>query len=108
MATRALSAAFFVVPPKPKLSSSSSSSSNLKFAAGPPPRWGGCRGSLYSSYRVSIGNGCVKCEAAGESSNPRAVQVYQGVFGPWTVDPSDVREVLYTPIPNSWFALSLL
>ncbi|PSS12086.1 adenylate kinase [Actinidia chinensis var. chinensis] len=90
MATRALSAAFFVVPPKPKLSYSSS---NLKFAAGPPPGWGGWRGSLYSSYRVSIGNGCVKCKAAGESSNPRAVQVYQGVFGPWTVDPSDVREV---------------
>ncbi|XP_057493118.1 uncharacterized protein LOC130778608 isoform X1 [Actinidia eriantha] len=90
MATRALSAAFFVVPRKPKLSYSSS---NLKFAAGPPSGWGGCRGSLYSSYRVSIGNGCVKCKAAGESSNPRAVQVYQGVFGPWTVDPSDVREV---------------
>ncbi|KAG6788293.1 hypothetical protein POTOM_004355 [Populus tomentosa] len=33
-------------------------------------------------------NGRIKCEAVGDSSQP----VYNGVYGPWTVESSDVRE----------------
>jgi len=33
----------------------------------------------------------IKCEAVGDSSQP----VYNGVYGPWTVESSDVREVLF-------------
>ncbi|KAI5601406.1 hypothetical protein BDE02_01G090300 [Populus trichocarpa] len=32
----------------------------------------------------------IKCEAVGDSSQP----VYNGVYGPWTVESSDVREVV--------------
>ncbi|KAL9406496.1 hypothetical protein Peur_003468 [Populus x canadensis] len=32
----------------------------------------------------------IKCEAVGDSSQP----VYNGVYGPWTVESSDVREVI--------------
>uniref|UniRef100_A0A6M2F2N9 Uncharacterized protein n=1 Tax=Populus davidiana TaxID=266767 RepID=A0A6M2F2N9_9ROSI len=35
-------------------------------------------------------NGRIKCEAIGDSSQP----VYNGVYGPWTVESSDVREVI--------------
>lgn len=35
-------------------------------------------------------NGRIKCEAVGDSSQP----VYNGVYGPWTVESSDVREVI--------------
>lgn len=31
----------------------------------------------------------IRCKALGDSSQT----VYQGVYGPWTVDPSDVKEV---------------
>jgi hypothetical protein len=33
----------------------------------------------------------IKCEAVGDSSQT----VYNGVYGPWTVESSDVREVLF-------------
>ncbi|XVF48971.1 hypothetical protein PTKIN_Ptkin03bG0231200 [Pterospermum kingtungense] len=42
-------------------------------------------------------NGKIKCKAASESSQPQGSidgTVYQGAFGPWTVDPEDVREVV--------------
>ncbi|KAJ6701765.1 F3H9.20 PROTEIN [Salix koriyanagi] len=35
-------------------------------------------------------NGRIKCGAVGDSSQP----VYNGVYGPWTVESSDVREVI--------------
>ncbi|CAK7335595.1 unnamed protein product [Dovyalis caffra] len=35
-------------------------------------------------------NGWMKCKAVGDSSQP----VYNGVYGPWTVESSDVREVI--------------
>ncbi|KAJ8759387.1 hypothetical protein K2173_006907 [Erythroxylum novogranatense] len=38
--------------------------------------------------------GWVQCEAVGESSQSQAPAVYKGVYGPWTVEDSDVREVL--------------
>ncbi|XP_023004744.1 uncharacterized protein LOC111497955 [Cucurbita maxima] len=34
----------------------------------------------------------LKCKAAGQSSPTSTV--YRGIYGPWTVDPSDVREVI--------------
>ncbi|KAJ0969267.1 hypothetical protein J5N97_022144 [Dioscorea zingiberensis] len=45
----------------------------------------------------SLGHGSrsVKCEALGEGSQQSFDRtVYQGFYGPWTVDPSDVREVV--------------
>lgn len=36
--------------------------------------------------------GLLRCQALGESSVDGVV--YQGTYGPWTVDSSDVREVL--------------
>lgn len=41
----------------------------------------------------------LKCKAAGQTSP--SPTVYQGIYGPWTVDSSDVREV-------SLLSLSLL
>ncbi|GAV72087.1 DUF2301 domain-containing protein [Cephalotus follicularis] len=42
-----------------------------------------------SLLKVCVKNGSIKCKALGDSST-----VYQGVYGPWTVDSSDVREVI--------------
>ncbi|XP_059656524.1 uncharacterized protein LOC132303324 [Cornus florida] len=42
--------------------------------------------------RFSISSRSIKCQALGESSLDRTV--YQGVYGPWTVEPTDVREVI--------------
>lgn len=37
----------------------------------------------------------IRCQAVGETpTTPQKSQLYQGVYGPWTVEPSDVREVL--------------
>ncbi|KAL6984026.1 hypothetical protein U1Q18_017401 [Sarracenia purpurea var. burkii] len=94
MATQALSAAAFFVPPNPKLFSSSkpkslSPSPNL---GSPTPISGGFLLNSSVSFPGNlIGKRCIKCQAAGESSESC---VYQGVYGPWTVDPSDVREVI--------------
>ncbi|KAA8529979.1 hypothetical protein F0562_034417 [Nyssa sinensis] len=53
------------------------------------------RVSFLSSSRVSIANGSIKCQAVGDSSQSSIdPTVYRGVYGPWTVDPSDVREVI--------------
>jgi len=41
-----------------------------------------------SSPRIRIGS--VRCKAAGENQQ----QVYNGVYGPWTVEAEDVKEVL--------------
>ncbi|KAJ7954547.1 Integral membrane protein [Quillaja saponaria] len=47
--------------------------------------------------RISFRVGSVKCKALGESSQSQSSvdrTVYQGIYGPWTVDSSDVREVI--------------
>ncbi|KAK8648122.1 hypothetical protein V6N13_128884 [Hibiscus sabdariffa] len=52
---------------------------------------------LFSSSfsEVGVRNGKMKCNAVSESSQGSIDRtVYQGAFGPWTVDPEDVREVL--------------
>ncbi|OMO55424.1 hypothetical protein COLO4_36001 [Corchorus olitorius] len=47
-----------------------------------------------SLFKVGLRNGKLKCKAVSESSRgPIEPTVYQGVYGPWTVDPEDV--VLY-------------
>lgn len=45
---------------------------------------------------LSIAKRKVTCQAVGESSPPPSdsTVVYQGIYGPWTVEDSDVREVL--------------
>lgn len=48
--------------------------------------------SSSSISRISGRTGSIKCQALGESSVDGVV--YQGTYGPWTVDSSDVREVL--------------
>lgn len=48
----------------------------------------------------------IRCQAVGESNTTsQESQLYQGVYGPWTVEPSDVREVLLffpPPLPPSF------
>jgi hypothetical protein len=73
-----------------------------------PPKLSGCDycrtsyPSLLSSTslaaaKVTVRIGSVKCKALGESSQSSSDRtVYQGIYSPWTVDPSDVREV-HTP-----------
>lgn len=54
--------------------------------------------SSYSSsslFKVGVRNGKITCKAVSESSQGSIDRtVYQGAFGPWTVDPEDVREVM--------------
>ncbi|XWS54095.1 hypothetical protein CRYUN_Cryun10bG0059200 [Craigia yunnanensis] len=51
--------------------------------------------SSSSLFEVGVRNGKIKCKAVSESSQGSIDRtVYQGVFGPWTVDPEDVREVV--------------
>lgn len=67
-----------------------------------PPKLSGCdysrtsypsllSSSSVAAAKVTVRTGSVKCKALGESSSDRTV--YQGIYSPWTVDPSDVREV---------------
>ncbi|MBA0733405.1 hypothetical protein Gogos_017428 [Gossypium gossypioides] len=52
---------------------------------------------LFSSSSSSLGfrNRKIKCNAVSESSQGSIDRtVYQGAFGPWTIDPEDVREVM--------------
>ncbi|KAG8502131.1 hypothetical protein CXB51_000248 [Gossypium anomalum] len=52
---------------------------------------------LFSPSSSSLGfrNRKIKCNAVSESSQGSIDRtVYQGAFGPWTIDPEDVREVL--------------
>ncbi|GMJ09899.1 hypothetical protein like AT1G28140 [Hibiscus trionum] len=52
---------------------------------------------LFSSslFKAGVRNGKIKCNAVSESSRGSVDRtVYQGAFGPWTIDPEDVREVL--------------
>ncbi|KAE8023788.1 hypothetical protein FH972_009450 [Carpinus fangiana] len=68
-----------------------------------PPKLSGCdysrtsypsllSSSSVAAAKVTVRIGSVKCKALGESSSDRTV--YQGIYSPWTVDPSDVREVI--------------
>ncbi|XWS39407.1 hypothetical protein CRYUN_Cryun18bG0051800 [Craigia yunnanensis] len=51
--------------------------------------------SSSSFFEVGVRNGKIKCNAVSESSQGSIDRtVYQGAFGPWTVDPEDVREVM--------------
>ncbi|XXG54945.1 hypothetical protein AAC387_Pa03g2707 [Persea americana] len=54
--------------------------------------------SKLASSRSSLRIGSVVCRALGEGSQQQPFDddrtVYQGVYGPWSVDPSDVREVI--------------
>lgn len=44
--------------------------------------------------KATVRIGSVKCKALGESSQSSLDRtVYQGIYGPWSVDNSDVREV---------------
>ncbi|KAH1120473.1 hypothetical protein J1N35_003633 [Gossypium stocksii] len=48
-----------------------------------------------SSSSLGFRNRKIKCNAVSESSQGSIDRtVYQGAFGPWTIDPEDVREVL--------------
>ncbi|KAK7844743.1 uncharacterized protein LOC111985038 [Quercus suber] len=46
--------------------------------------------STVTVAKLRLRNGSIKCKALGESSQT----FYQGIYGPWTVDSSDVREVV--------------
>ncbi|OMO64561.1 hypothetical protein CCACVL1_21671 [Corchorus capsularis] len=48
-----------------------------------------------SLFKVGLRNGKLKCKAVGESSQGSIEPtVYEGVYGPWTVDSEDIREVV--------------
>ncbi|KAK1572416.1 hypothetical protein Q3G72_032411 [Acer saccharum] len=80
MASRVLCTAFLSPPKLSNPTSPSSSSSSSPFSL---------------SLKVSVGNGRLKCKALGESSQGSFdPTVYQGVYGPWTVDSTDVKEVI--------------
>ncbi|XP_071928874.1 uncharacterized protein [Coffea arabica] len=54
---------------------------------------------LHNNPRTSIPQSktiTTKCQAVGESSSQPSEEavVYQGVYGPWTIQPSDVQEVI--------------
>ncbi|XP_021680491.2 uncharacterized protein LOC110664914 [Hevea brasiliensis] len=51
--------------------------------------------SSISAASFKLRNGSIKCKAVGDSSKP-SIQptVYKGAYGSWTVEPSDVREVI--------------
>lgn len=63
-----------------------SSPNSLLLAPPPPPP---AINRRRSCFRPSLS---VKCQAVGEQ--PDSAAVYQGVYGPWKVDSSDVQEVL--------------
>lgn len=46
--------------------------------------------------KLTLRNGSLKCKAIGDQSPQTSLDrtVYQGIYGPWTVDSSDVREVI--------------
>ncbi|XP_021620395.1 uncharacterized protein LOC110620813 isoform X2 [Manihot esculenta] len=51
--------------------------------------------SRISVPSFKLGNGWIKCKAVGDSPKPSfQPTVYKGVYGSWTVEPSDVREVI--------------
>ena len=79
MALRLLSATFVTVP-KLQISKKRDGFSEARVSSS----------SSISSISRKIGS--IKCQALGESSVDGVV--YQGIYGPWTVDSSDVREVL--------------
>ncbi|KAB1202447.1 hypothetical protein CJ030_MR8G019519 [Morella rubra] len=51
--------------------------------------------SSIAAAKATVRIGSVKCKALGESSQSSLDRtVYQGIYGPWSVDNSDVREVV--------------
>ncbi|KAK1310000.1 hypothetical protein QJS10_CPA08g00402 [Acorus calamus] len=59
------------------------------------------KSALHSCHDFSVvsrvSRGAVKCQALGEGSQQTQTidrTVYQGIYGPWSVEPSDVREVI--------------
>ncbi|PON91783.1 integral membrane family protein [Trema orientale] len=52
-------------------------------------------GSLRLSLRLRLRSPTIfKCKALRDGSTTSLDPVYQGVYGPWTVEPADVREVI--------------
>ncbi|KAE8669618.1 cell division topological specificity factor-like protein [Hibiscus syriacus] len=88
MSSRVLSATSFTplrptTPNKSKLKPTMNSAKPFLFS------------SSSSSLEFGVRNGRVNCNAVRESSQGSIDRtVYQGSFGPWTIEPEDVREVL--------------
>ncbi|WJZ81812.1 hypothetical protein VitviT2T_001631 [Vitis vinifera] len=79
MALRLLSATFVTVP-KLQISKKRDGFTEARVSSSP------------SISSISRKTGSIKCQALGESSVDGVVN--QGIYGPWTVDSSDVREVI--------------
>ncbi|XP_074561639.1 uncharacterized protein LOC141817928 [Curcuma longa] len=74
-------------PPLASSSSAASSSSSRRFSSS----------ASTSSVAVSQAGSSSRCAAVGGGSQPTlddSTAVYQGIYGPWSVEPSDVREVI--------------
>lgn len=52
------------------------------------------------TWRPSFSVGSVRCKAVGPNNRSTFDNsvVYQGLYGPWTVDESDIREVFFVAI----------
>lgn len=71
------------------------------------------------TFKDRVKNGTIRCEVVDEGSSTSNVSVdqtvYQGAYGSWTVEDSDVREVsflIFLPFPYEftlyWLELSFL
>nr|DAD34087.1 TPA_asm: hypothetical protein HUJ06_004727 [Nelumbo nucifera] len=99
-ATVLLPSAFATAPPIPTtktLPIRNASSSKVYLL-----RFPSSSSSSYSfSSKLTFRKGLIKCKALRETSRDsfNGRTVYQGVYGPWAVDPSDVREVMLIIFP---------
>lgn len=78
----------------------------LRRLLSPPSRSAICSLRTFSSCYLT--KKTIRCQAVGEgTTNSRESQLYQGVYGPWTVESSDVREVLIFFLPIALLKLLL-
>lgn len=61
------------------------------------------------SRKPSFAVGSVRCKAVGQNNRSTFNNsvVYQGLYGPWTVEESDIREVFCVPLFRILFPTSL-
>ncbi|CAH9117591.1 unnamed protein product [Cuscuta europaea] len=66
--------------------------------------------SSTTAATLFIGNRNTKCQAVGESSSSHSDSkvVYQGIYGPWEVEDSDVREVILYRLGSVMAAVSFV
>lgn len=85
------------------VTASASAYISLSLSISPPTRKARSKFQLGKCKPLISSNFDCKCRALGEGSQPetqsQTIQptIYQGVYGPWTIEDSDIREVKPTP-----------